>query len=190
MSTEPATDATLMARVADGDSVAFGVLVRRHLPRAYAIARRVLPHDHEAEDAAQEAFTKVWVHARNYQPDTAAFTTWLHRIVVNASLDMCRRKRPQAVEESVLHAVADGGENAEQLAARHEEANQLQAAIASLPPQQRAAITLCYTEEYTNAEAASLMGLHLKALEGLLVRARKSLRTQLKELYEGARHAA
>lgn len=190
MSTEHSADEQLMERVALADAAAFSLLVRRHLPRAYAIARRVLTSHGEAEDAAQEAFTKIWVNARDYDARKAAFTTWLHRIVVNTSLDMARKKRPIAVEDEVLHRVADEREHAEAIAAGNEQAAQVQAAIAELPPQQRAAITLCYTEEYTNAEAAKLMGVHIKALEGLLVRARKSLRLSLHGLQGGLRDAA
>lgn len=190
MASQPRTDAELMARVAQGDADAFNQLVQRHLPRAYALARRVLTSTADAEDAAQEAFTKVWVNARDYRPEKAAFTTWLHRIVVNTSLDMARKKRPVAVEDDVLHAVPDTRDGAETLLAEAEEKAQVQAAIAALPPQQRAAITLCYTEEYSNAEAARIMGVHLKALEGLLVRAKKTLRLTLKGLKQGERHAA
>ncbi len=190
MTTQPTPDAQLMALVAQGDQAAFSALVKRHLPRAYAIARRTLSSDSEAEDAAQEAFSKIWVNARDYKPEKAAFTTWLHRIVVNASLDMARKKRPMAVEDEVLHAVADTRDNAEQQLSDDEQAQQVQAAIAALPAQQRAAITLCYTEEYSNAEAASMLGIHIKALEGLLVRARKSLRSKLGEMKKGARDAA
>lgn len=190
MSTDTTADEQLMLRVAQGDEVAFGLLVRRHLPRAYAIARRILDRNGEAEDAAQEAFTKIWVNARDYQADKAAFTTWLHRIVVNTALDMARKKRPTAVADEVLNAVPDARDDAEAQASSAERGAKVQAAIATLPPQQRAAITLCYSEEYSNAEAAKLMGVHIKALEGLLVRARKALRLKLEGLNEGARDAA
>lgn len=184
------TDEALMQRIAKGDQAAFSTLVKRHLPRAYALARRVLHSNGEAEDAAQEAFTRIWVNARDFDPARAKFTTWLHRIVVNASLDMARKKKAQPVEDEVLHAIADSADNAETMAADAEESAQVRDAIAALPPQQRAAITLCYTEEYSNAEAARIMGVHIKALEGLLVRARKSLRQRLNGLKEGDRHAA
>ncbi len=170
--------------------MAFNQLVRLHLPRAYAIARRILTRDGEAEDAAQEAFTKIWVNAKDYAPEKAKFTTWMHRIVMNVSLDMARKKRPMAVEDEVLQAVPDERDTAEAIVAEREESALVQAAIAELPAQQRAAITLCYTEEYTNAEAAQMMGVHIKALEGLLVRARKTLRERLKDLGKGAKHAA
>ncbi len=190
MSTEPNADEQLMQRVAQGDNVAFSLLVRRHLPRAYAIARRVLNANGDAEDAAQEAFTKIWVNARDFDARKAKFTTWLHRIVVNTALDMARKKRPTAVDDEILHAVPDDGDNAETQASDAEQSSVVQGAIAELPAQQRAAITLCYTEEYSNAEAAKMMGVHIKALEGLLVRARKSLRLKLKDLNEGERDAA
>ena len=80
-----------MTRVADGDAAAFRLLVERHLPRGHAIARRVLQTEADAEDALQEAFTKVWVHAPRWRPGRAAFSTWLYRIVVNACLDAARR---------------------------------------------------------------------------------------------------
>ena len=53
------TDEALMACVCAGDQQAFAVLVERHLPRAYAIAYRVLGQPADAEDVAQEAFTRV-----------------------------------------------------------------------------------------------------------------------------------
>lgn len=64
-------------------------------------------------------------------------------------------------------------------AIEHQEASRVREAVQALPAQQRLAVTLCYFEEFTNPEAAEYMGLHLKALEGLLVRARRRLRQTL-----------
>lgn len=182
-------DELLMERVAQGDKRAYEHLVRLHLPRAYAIARRVLPNTHDAEEAAQDAFTKLWVHAADWQPGKAKFTTWLYRIVVNAALDMARRKKlPTTNDEALLEMVEDGGAPVEaQLVAAQERAS-VNAAIATLTLAQRAAISLTYFEELTNPEAAKAMGIHVKALEGLLVRARKQLRTLLEK--KETRHAA
>lgn len=181
-----------MARVAQGDGAAFDYLVRRHLPRAYSIAYRVLLNQADAEEAAQDAFTKLWVHANSWQPGVAKFTTWLHRITVNAALDIARKRKPGmgADAEAELIAIADPAEGAEAALGTHEEAQQVQRAVATLTTQQRTAVTLCYFEHYTNQEAAEMMGLHLKALEGLLVRARKTLRELLPHGLKGDRHAA
>lgn len=184
-------DEQLMARVAQGDRRAFDWLVRQHLPRAYAIARRVLSSTADAEEAAQDAFTKVWVHAADWQPGKAKFTTWLYRIVVNAALDMARKKKlPTTSDETLLALQADDADSVEDRLSAQDEHTALKAALDSLTPQQRAAVSLCYFDEMTNPEAAKVMGINIKALEGLLVRARKTLRGVLQKEEGGTRHAA
>ena len=179
-----------MARVATGDSVAFNALVRAQLPRAYAVARRVLLNPADAEEAAQDAFTKLWVHAADWKEGKAKFTTWFYRIVVNASLDMARKKKlPTTSDETVLSMQADDAASIEERLQVDDEHKALHAALGSLTAQQRAAVSLCYFEEMTNPEAAQVMGINIKALEGLLVRARKALRGILSE-EGGKRHAA
>lgn len=184
------TPEQLMARVANGDSAAFNLLVRVHLPRAYSIARRVLNNQADAEEAAQDAFTKVWVHAADWKEGKAKFTTWLYRIVVNAALDIARKKKlPTTSDETVLAMQSDDADSIEERLASEDEHNALHVALDRLTAQQRAAVSLCYFEEMTNPEAAKVMGIHIKALEGLLVRARKTLRGILTE-EGGKRYAA
>ncbi len=173
---QDATDEALMCRVAAGDGAAFQALVERHLPRGYAIARRTLDTEADAEDALQEAFTKVWVNAPAWQPGRAAFGTWLYRVLVNTCLDAARRKRPESDSDAAIAALPDGAPSAEaQLSARRDAAG-VRAAVGLLPPSQRMAVVLCYFEELSNPEAARIMDVHVKALEGLLVRARRTLR--------------
>lgn len=180
----------LMARVATGDSAAFNWLVRAHLPRAYSIARRVLNNQADAEEAAQDAFTKIWVHAADWKEGKAKFTTWLYRIVVNAALDMARKKKlPTTNDETVMAMQADGADSIEERLVVEDDHEALHDALESLTAQQRAAVSLCYFEEMTNPEAAKAMGINIKALEGLLVRARKTLRVVL-NAEGGKRYAA
>ena len=174
---EASSDEALMAMVADGDQRAFAQLVERHLPRAYAIARRVLSNQADAEDAAQEAFSKLWTHARDWQPARASFSTWFYRIMVNASLDLARR-------HGARHELLDPQPELQSAYGQAREAEAIQQAVQRLPEQQRMAVVLCYFEEHSNPQAAELMGLHPKALEGLLVRARKQLRNWLGKLRE------
>jgi RNA polymerase sigma-70 factor (ECF subfamily) len=180
-----------MARVSQGDTRAFDALTRKHLARAYAIARRVLMNTADAEEAASDAFSKVWVHAADWQPQKAKFTTWFYRIVTNAALDMARkRKLDTTSDETVLLMQADTSPNIETVLQVEDEQRAVRDAIASLTAAQRAAVSLTYFEEMTNPEAASAMGIHVKALEGLLVRARKTLRTVLGDTKGGKRYAA
>jgi RNA polymerase sigma-70 factor (ECF subfamily) len=176
-----ASDESLMGRAAAGDAAALRLLVERHLPRAHAIASRVLKSEADAQDAVQEAFTKVWVNAARWRPQRAAFTTWLYRIVVNSCLDMARRRTPGAVSETVLADLPDGGDAAEIRLELDEQAARVRAAVQALPERQRMAVTLCYLEAFTNPEAAQIMDTNVKALEGLLVRARRQLRQALIE---------
>ncbi|MGL5930887.1 MAG: sigma-70 family RNA polymerase sigma factor, partial [Dermatophilaceae bacterium] len=86
-------DGDLIARHVAGDQgVAFGELFRRHRDRMYAVAVRTTSDRELAADAVQEAFISAFRRADAYRGE-AAVTTWLHRIVVNASLDRLRRER-------------------------------------------------------------------------------------------------
>lgn len=181
------SDEALMARVAAGDQGAFARLVERHLPRAYTIARRVLRQQADAEDAAQEAFTRLWTHAHQWQAGRASFTTWFYRIMVNASLDHARRhssRQEIADGEALLAELLDPQTDLHSSEEHAREAAALHSAVQRLPAQQRMAVVLCYLDEHSNPQAAQLMGLHLKALEGLLGRARKQLRGWLGRLHQ------
>lgn len=177
----PLDDEQLMAQVAEGDERAFSTLVQRHLPRAYAIARRVLPEQADAEDAAQEAFTRVWTHACDWQPGRARFTTWFHSILVHQCLDQLRRRkrRPETDIDTLLDELLDPDTPADQQLQQAREAAELHRVVQRLPDRQRMAVVLCYFEAHSTPQAAAAMGLHVKALEGLLGRARAQLRRWL-----------
>jgi RNA polymerase sigma-70 factor (ECF subfamily) len=180
--TDNPTDEALMARVREGDQQAFAVLVERHLPRAYAIAYRVLGQTADAEDAAQEAFTRVWTHASDWKPQRGKFSSWLGRILVNASLDHARKqsaRRQVSDGHTLLADMPDPAPDSAKTYGRQQQAADIDQALQRLPTQQRMAVVLCYFEEHSNTQAAAVMGLHVKAVEGLLVRARKQLRVWL-----------
>ncbi|MFA5985510.1 MAG: sigma-70 family RNA polymerase sigma factor [Methylococcaceae bacterium] len=174
-------DQRLMERIANGDKWAFHVLVMRYLPKAHNIARRMLSSPEDAEEAVQDAFAKLWQHAARYDPSKAASSTWFYQILSNTCLNMARRK-------PFIHASIDELEDTltdatlaqdSQLVAQQDSAR-IRVAVAALPERQRLAVILCYFEELSNAQAAATMGLHIKALEGLLVRARKKLKELLR----------
>jgi RNA polymerase sigma-70 factor (ECF subfamily) len=175
-------DEELMGLVAKGQRMAFDQLVRRHMPRACAVARRVNGNPAEAEDVVQEAFTRLWIKAPSWDPGKAKFTTWFYRIVVNAGIDQRRARKPSS--DSEMETIADTGPDAETRSIMDDERAQLEAAIARLPEKQRLVIVFCYQKEMTNREAAEILGMNIKALEGLLVRARKALKQDLGKLAE------
>ncbi len=176
----PAADDELIRRTAAGDTAAFRQLVDRHLPRAHAVAYRVLLNREDAEEAVQAAFTKAWTHAGRFDPARSAFSTWLYTIVTRTCLDRVRRARPptQPIDDWSEH-LADDAPDAHTAVEARQKATAVRDAVASLPPNQRMAVVLCYFEGFTNAEAAKSLNLHLKAFEGLVLRARRRLKDML-----------
>jgi RNA polymerase sigma-70 factor, ECF subfamily len=87
---ERPSDAELLRRHVAGDSEAFGELFRRHRDRLWAVALRTVCDPEEAADALQDAMVSAFRRAADFRGESAV-TTWLHRIVVNASLDRMRR---------------------------------------------------------------------------------------------------
>jgi RNA polymerase sigma-70 factor, ECF subfamily len=170
-------DQPLLARLAKGDEGAYRLLVQRHLSRVFALGRRMLGNEHDAEDVAQEAFLRVWRHAPVWQPGRARFETWLYRVTLNLCYDRLRRRRETTVDE--MPDVADESPTAIEAHAGRDRARQVEAALAQLPERQRAALVLCHYQELSNAEAARLLEITVEALESLLARGRRTLRTLL-----------
>jgi RNA polymerase sigma-70 factor (ECF subfamily) len=173
---EAASDEELMFRIARGDEPAFRVLAGRHLPRALGLARRVMGNDADAEEIVQEALLRVWINAARWRP-SAAFRTWLYRIVVNLCLNRKRRAPFAALEEA--GEPADTSPDVLATAERREAERLIAEAIAALPARQRAAIVLTYFEGHSNADSAAILGMSVSGIETLLVRARRKLRKTL-----------
>ena len=87
----PPTDKELLNAHIEGDSSAFGTLIARHRARLWAVALRTTGDPDEAADALQDALVSAFRRANQFRGESAV-TTWLHRIVVNASLDRLRRR--------------------------------------------------------------------------------------------------
>lgn len=176
-------DAELVARVGRGDRAAAQTLMARHLPKMLTLARRMLSGQAEAEDAVQEAFLKLWTHAARWRPGQAKFETWLYRVTLNQCYDRLRRKPMVELEKAAY--VADPAPSPESVLQNAALASQIEAALAELPERQRAAILLCHYQECGNIEAAEILGISVEALESLLARGRRTLRTKLAHLRDG-----
>lgn len=174
-------DATLMHKIASGDQRALQGLMRRHLARTVRLAARVCGSTALAEDIAQEAFIRVWKNAARWKdPDQAGaqFSTWLYRIVLNLCIDEKRKARFSGIDD--MPEQVDPALNAEEGMESAERSGRVQKALSELPERQRAAFVLCFYEEYSNKEAADMLGISVKAVESLLVRSRRALKESLK----------
>lgn len=168
-----ADDAALMAQVARGDAAAFRLLVERHTPLVHGLAWRMLGDGAEAEDVVQEAFTRLWVGAARWTPVGGGMGGWLRRVATNLCLDRLRRVRPAGSD--ALPDRPDDAPLADDALDAERQRRAVARAISLLPDKQRAAIVLTYHEGAANAEAADILGIGVKALESLLVRARQAL---------------
>ena len=175
-------DHELLTLIQKGHRQAFAALVERHTDRFYRLAYRYLQHKESAEDIVQEAFLKLWENPLLWQPErNSKFTTWFYRVVVNLCLDLRKRKRPESLADEA--SVIDERQPADETMMRAQEQAALEKAIRALPERQRTALNLCFDEGLTNQEAAEVMGLKLKALQSLIMRAKTTLKERLKDYF-------
>ena len=185
---EQETPQTYLAAIdaVKGDQVAMLALVRRLRPRLVRwFERRLgarLRSKTDAEDLAQETFLRVWRKADSYQPGRVRVTTWLHTIAHRLAIDSFRRKRElteaDGPAEGLPELVDGAADPAGQALARQQQVL-LDEALSALPERQRAAILLCQVQGFSNAQAAAILDVKVRALESLLARARRALREAL-----------
>lgn len=176
------TDDALVLEVARGDRLAFARLVERHGTRLMALAVRIVGSRAVAEEIVQEAFTRAWVQAPNWQQKGAAgraFAAWLSRVTTNLAIDQVRKPRTLPIEDAPEPPDPDIG--AEDAVIASQKLARLKAALATLPPRQRAAIALTYDQGLSNIEGAAVLETSVGAFELLLVRARRALRIAMTE---------
>lgn len=176
-----ASDEALMEAIVKQNMSAFQELMKRHSGYVYAAAWRMHMDQDSAEDIVQETFIRVWKKAHSWDVSKgAAVSTWMYRIAYNLCID--HKRRPANNMQQMPEDMQDEmSEQADHKIARTELQTMVQGLLARLPDTQRAAIILCHFEGMSNAEAANIMGKSVKAVESLLVRARKTL-------YESVKH--
>ena len=186
--------AAVLARARQGDSEAFRTLVERHSRRAFQLAYRITGNQQDAEDVVQESFIRAYRQLSRFEA-RAHFSTWLHRIVANCSVDLMRAKQArhdQTRSESLDDAVempAAHLPGPERLAQSAEIQRRVQAALSDLSPLERAAFTLRHYEGRSVDEISRALGLGTSAAKHSVFRAVKKLRHALQPLRSAARGA-
>ena len=167
-------DAALVDAVGQGSAAAFAVLVNRHSGALYRVGLRMLGDGHEAEDVVQDAFARLWQHAARWKPSGAGLVGWLHRVTLNLCFD--RKRRFRVITTPDLPDIEDDAPLADRLIEADQAREEMASALDALPERYRAALVLCYFEGFSNAAAADMLDLNIKAMESLLFRARRQLR--------------
>jgi RNA polymerase sigma-70 factor (ECF subfamily) len=155
-------------------------VVSQHSARVYRLAYRLTGNPHDAEDLTQEVFVRVFRSLSSYTPGT--FEGWLHRITTNLFLDQARRKAKIRFD-----ALADDAETRIPSRTSAPDAHFLdtqfdddvETALAALPPDFRAAVVLCDIEGLSYEEIADVLGLKLGTVRSRIHRGRSMLRKAL-----------
>ena len=170
-----------MRQVSRGDRDAFAALVEIHAPALERFATRMLVERQRAEEVLQETLMKAWQEAARYDPEKARLSTWLHQIAHNLCIDILRRQRREQPLAENAETIIDSDESPESLVQTQETQRQLTSAIGALSQRHRTALILTYYQSLPNRDVAQIMGISVRALESLLVRARRELKTILEE---------
>jgi RNA polymerase sigma-70 factor, ECF subfamily len=186
-----ADDTVLVVRASAGDAAAFGALVRRHLPAAYAVARAVVGERADAEDVCQDAFATALARLEDCHP-AEKFRPWLLLIVRNRAVSFHRWQRVRvaavlgtAPGETDLPAASESPLAA---AERADLRARLTAALARLSEAERTTVVLHDVEGWGHREIAALLGVAVGTSRGTLCVARRRLRELLgPEVGDGSR---
>jgi RNA polymerase sigma-70 factor (ECF subfamily) len=174
-------DYALLRRLARGEDAALGELVRRHQQRVYQIAYRLLRDPQEAEDASQEVFIKVYENAHRFEPK-ASVAAWLHRITANHCLNLLRRRRPhESLDQEDAPQPPDPAAGPLELLEERDLHRRLEELLNGLPENQRRALVLKRYAGLSYQEIGQELGLSPQAVDGLLKRARQTLKKALQD---------
>jgi RNA polymerase sigma-70 factor, ECF subfamily len=188
-----ADETTLVAQSREGDTAAFGELVRRYEGKIFRLAQHVTQNREDAEDVLQETFMKSYEHLDQFQGNSK-FYTWIVRIAVNQALmKLRRRKTDKSVsidenidtgEDTMVREIAAWDEDPEQRFSRDELGGILDTAVQSLEPPYRSVFVLRDIDELSTEETAEALGLSVPAVKSRLLRARLQLREKLTRYFK------
>ena len=183
---EERSDRELIERYLTGDTAAFSTLVRRHERRVYNLCYRMLGRDEDARDAAQDAFLTCLRKLSSFRGE-AQFTTWMHRVTVNACYDLLRRKRREPLLEPARDedAPEPPGPSSPDHADSAVTAVDVQRALVRVPQEFRAVLILHDVQDLAYEDIAETLGIPVGTVKSRLHRGRVALATLLGESRTG-----
>lgn len=176
------TDGELVALALARHDAAFAEIVRRHRAALYRMARASLGDADDALDAVQDSFVSAHRSLGRFDRDRP-LRPWLARIALNACRDRIRRRivrrylLPFAADAH--DRIADDAPHQDVATSDRQELERTMRAIAALPTATREPLVLCAIDGMSQADAASVLGLSVKAVETRVRRAREALRIAL-----------
>ena len=173
-STDARPDDDLARRAAAGDRAALEQLLSQHLDQIHAVCRRVLGHPEDALDATQEALIAITRGISRFD-GRSRFTTWMYRVATNAALDEARRRRRRPIASEHLADVSTGTDPTAAVDARLD----VDAALATIPPDYRAAVALRDLVGLDYAEIAGVLDIPIGTVRSRIARGRATLANRI-----------
>lgn len=173
--TEPL--ATLLARTASGNRIAFRQLYEATSPKLFAIAVRILGRSELAEEVLQDAFLTIWNRADSYRPDIASPLSWMVSITRNRAIDVLRKRTevPLSEDQPETERASDLPDPFE-LTAQSTALRALLACLKGIEPQQRECLLLAYYYGFTHAEIAERIDVPIGTVKSWLSRGLRRIR--------------
>ena len=180
-------DAELVRRAIAGEGGAFRAIMQKYNQRLYRIARSILRHDVEAEDAVQEGYLRAFTHLDGFRGESS-LSTWLSRIVMNEGLGRLRARRltvelTAETQENAAQIIpfprASASDDPEKTMAQRELLKLVEQATNGLPEAYRIVFVTRVIEGMSVEDTAELLGIRPETVKTRLHRARKLVREQL-----------
>ena len=166
----------LLTKVGDGDRAAFDAVYARTATKLFSVAVRILRDRHDAEEAFQETYVRVWRGAGSYQRQTASPMSWLLTIARNAAIDRLRRRRRIDETVELTSEPDDDAPDPEASAIAADDAARLQACLDELESGRAELIRQAYFQGASYAELAKAHGTPLGTVKSWMRRSFAKLR--------------
>jgi len=177
---ERLSDPILVKRAKDGDTRALAALCERHEPRVRRLARHVLGDPDDAHDAAQDALARLCVKVGQFRGE-AAFSTWLHRLTLNACRDVALRRGSRSHDPLGEDLRAASGLTPDRQAELSELRADLRDGLATLPAAQAHVLVLKDALGFSFEEISASSGMPVGTAKCYAHRARATMRELLEE---------
>jgi RNA polymerase sigma-70 factor (ECF subfamily) len=171
----------LIKEAKDGSHEAFRELVKLNMKRAYNIAYSFLNDHHQAEEITQEAFVKVYTSLNSFREE-AQFRTWLHRIIVNLSINQLRKDKRTRTREVPQDNVKETEGFLPVPAEREILTAHLYRALHELPTLQRSVVILRHLDGFSTKEVSRILRCSEGTVKTHLFRGLRKLKTKLRFL--------
>lgn len=177
----------IIAKVKQGDMVAFNVLIEEHKHMAFTLAFKIMKSREDAEEVAQDSFLKAYKNIQKFE-GKAKFSTWLYSIVYNTALTRLRKKKlpidysDYIAEDNLINY--SERDNEWRRLQREERTSFIQKSLDKMREDDRVAITLFYMNENSLNEICEITGWEISNVKVRLHRARKRLLIELEGMLD------